>query len=169
MESAASSIDDHVDKMPLHQPAIMLTFAYLRRPPTTHAWRSPFHRRRPPTTHAWRSPFHRPAVMLTFAYLRRPPSTPAWRSPFHRPAIMLTLYNFGEHGGICLIQTLLDLNLHTSVNTYNISWPLLATFPPSCTCVSLREFFLSLPSYLCCQDIPIPLLRTSTCCSRYTL
>ena len=130
MENAASSISDHVDlwRTPLHQPAIMLTFAYLRRPPTTHAWRSPLHLRRPPTTHAWRSPFHR--------QLRQPPTTHAWRSPFQRPAIMLTLYNFGEshsltHGGSCLIQTLLDLNLHSSVNTYSISWPLLATFPPS--------------------------------------
>ena len=102
MENAASSIGDHVDRTPLHQPAIMLTFAYL--------WR-------PPTTHAWRSPFHRPTVMLTLAYLRRPPTTPAWRSSFHRPTIKLTLYNFSEHGGICLIQTLLDLNLHTSENT----------------------------------------------------
>ena len=47
---------------------------------------------------------------------------------------MLTLYNFDERGGIFLIQTLLDLNLHTSVNTYSISWPLLAAFPPSYTC-----------------------------------
>ena len=69
MENTASSIDDHVDlwRTPLHQLAIMLTFTYLRRPPTTHAWTSPFHHRRPPTTHAWRSSFHRPAVMLTFA------------------------------------------------------------------------------------------------------
>ena len=105
MENAASSIGDHVDlwRTPLHQPAIMLTFAYLRRPPTTHAWRSSF---------------HRPTIMLALAYLRRAPTTPAWRSPFHRPAIMLTLYNSGEHGGSCLIQTLLDLNLHSSVNTW---------------------------------------------------
>jgi len=52
MENAASSIGDHVDlwRTPLQRPAIMLTFVYLRRPPTTHAWRSPF---------------HRPAIMLT--------------------------------------------------------------------------------------------------------
>ena len=52
--NAASSIGDHVDlwRTPLYQPAIMLTFAYLRRPPTTHAWKSPF---------------HRPTIMLTFA------------------------------------------------------------------------------------------------------
>jgi len=38
MVNAASSIGDHVDlwRTPLHQPAIMLIFAYLRRPPTTH-------------------------------------------------------------------------------------------------------------------------------------
>jgi len=117
MENVASLIGDHVDlwRTPLHRPTIMLTFAYLRRPPTTHAWRLPFRRDhvdlciRPPTTHARRSPFHRPAIMLTrtplhrptimltFAYLRRPPTTHAWRSPFHRPAIMLTLHNFGDH------------------------------------------------------------------------
>jgi len=45
MENAASSIGDHVDllRTPLHQPAILLTLAFLRRPPTTLSWRSPFH------------------------------------------------------------------------------------------------------------------------------
>ena len=79
----------------------MLIFAYLRRPPTTRAWRSPL---------------HQPAIMLTFTFddhrlrthgdrrsidrrpqLCRSPTTHAWRSSFHRPAIMLTLYIFDDH------------------------------------------------------------------------
>ena len=123
MENVASSIGDHVDlwRTPLHQPAIMLTL-----PSTTTDYDIV-------VSSTTTTDYARMEIAVSF---RRPPTTPAWRSPFHRPAIMLTLYNFGEshslaHGGSFLKQTLLDLNLHSSVNTYSISWPLLTTFPPS--------------------------------------
>jgi len=71
---------------PFLLPAIMLSVASHRRPPTTQKWRAPLHQ----STIMLISPFQLPAIMLSFASLRRPPTTHKWIMLLHRLTIMLT-------------------------------------------------------------------------------
>ena len=68
--------------MPLHQPTLMLA-PCLASPTTDYA--------------RLEIAISSTGDHIDLCKLRRPPTTHAWRSLFHRPAIMLTLYNFGDH------------------------------------------------------------------------
>jgi len=108
MESAVSSIGDHVDRTPLHQPAIMLTFAYLRRPPTTHM----------------EIVVHRPAIILTCITSATSDYTHGDRRSSTGDHVdynfsNLRLHTTGDHVDLCIPTATTDYTWRSPVHRFN--------------------------------------------------